>query len=143
MRSILRNYYKTVAMPSCLALMFGMPLGAVAADPGMDPEHQQHGETYQDLGAEPQAQTLDPQTKEQFVAAYVEIQDIQNVYSEKLQTAADEDQAREIQQQAQDEMIQAVENNGMSINEYNEVVGIISADPELRMEIEELAQAHR
>lgn len=139
MRSILKNYYKAVAMPSCLALMFGMPLVAVAADPGMDPQ----AETYQDLGGDAPGQTLDPQTKEQFVAAYVEIQDIQNVYSEKLQAAADEDQAREIQQQAQDEMIQAVENNGMSINEYNEVVGIISADPELRMEIEELAQAHR
>jgi hypothetical protein len=147
MRSILTNYYKTIAMPSCLALIFGMPLAAIAADPGMDrsyhEEQHQGGDAYQDLGGDAPAQTLDPQTKEQFVAAYVEIQEIQNEYSEKLQGAADEDQARDIQQQAQDEMIQAVENNGMSINEYNEVVGIISADPELRMEIEELAQAQR
>jgi hypothetical protein len=128
-------------------LMFGMPLSVGAADPGMDrsyhEEQHQQGEAYQDMGGDMPAQSLDPQTKEQFVAAYVEIQDIQNQYSEQLQGAADEDQARNIQQQAQDEMIQAVENNGMSIDEYNEVVGIISADPELRMEIEELAQAHR
>src|SRR5690554_2809276 len=50
----------------------------------------------------------DDATVSKFVAAYTEIQDIQQSYSEKLQSVSDTDKAMELQQEAQQKMHNAV-----------------------------------
>lgn len=144
MKDIMLNYYKHVALPACLALLFGMPLavsaqdadkGAAPTEQGAPPERGAGGETGSDSAQ------VDDQTKEKFVEAYVEIKGIQKKYTEKLENVEDKDKARELQKQAQAEMVEVVESNDLSVHEYNKVVGAISSDPELRMEIEKMAQA--
>jgi hypothetical protein len=137
MQMRLTQYPKAIALSSSLALMLATPLSATAMEGDHPPaaEDQALGE-----GAA-LAHELDDQTKHQFAAAYADVLKVQNKYSRKLQGAADETEAREIQQRAQEEMVEAVRKANMSIDRYNEVVELISESPALLQEIEELAQA--
>lgn len=153
MKNIMLNYYKHIAMPACLALVFGMPLAVSAqgaTPPAEDPAAQENqpprgnADAPSEQMGDPAGQTeVDDATKEKFVGAYIEIKDIQQEYTQKLEQVDDENQARDLQKQAQAEMVEVVESNGMTVHEYNQVVGAISSDPELRMEIEEMAQAQQ
>ncbi|MEX2517174.1 MAG: DUF4168 domain-containing protein [Gammaproteobacteria bacterium] len=129
---------KAFALPAGLIILLGAPLTIVAQ------QQQEEGHPTGKQGMPSEAPTaaaeLDAETKEKFVTAYVDIQQIQVKYTEQLQQADDEAKAREIQEKAQNEMVQAVEGSGMSVTEYNEVVAVISSDPDLRMEIEEKAK---
>lgn len=145
MKDIMLNYYKHIALPACLALVFGMPLSATAqgADTGAAPPERgappEQGAG--DMGKQKQSANLDEATKKKFVDAYVEIKDIQKKYTKKLENVEDKAKAQSLQKKAQEEMVKVVESNDMSVKEYNKVVGAISSDPELRMEIEKMAQA--
>ncbi len=151
MKDTMLNYYKHIALPACLAIVFGMPFAVQAAGNAADPAADPQGNApptegnapppSDDMGTAGGDVNLDDATKQKFVGAYVEIKDIQQKYTEKLENVNDEGEARELQQQAQAEMVEIVENNDMSVHEYNEVVGAISSDPDLRMEIEQMAKA--
>lgn len=137
MQMRLTHYPKAIALSSSLALMLAMPLSATA----MEGEHPPAAED-QELGeGAALAQELDDQTKHQFAEAYADILKVQAKYSEKMQTAADEAEAREIQQRAQEDMVAAVKEANMTVDRYNEVVELISQSPALLEEIEELAQS--
>ncbi|MDZ7735098.1 MAG: DUF4168 domain-containing protein [Gammaproteobacteria bacterium] len=139
MKDIIYNYSKQIVVPASLALVFAMPLSVQAQGAGEQPPTEGGGQPPAAEGAG--GANIDGQTKEKFVAAYVEIRDVQQEYTEKLQNVDDEGKARELQQQAQAEMVEIVEDNGMSVEEYNQLVGAISNDPELRKEIEQKARA--
>lgn len=140
MKDTMLNYYKHIALPACLAIIFGMPLATHAADNAADPQGNAPPPS-EDMGNTGGNVELDDATKEKFVGAYIEIKDVQQKYTQKLENVNDESKARELQKQAQAEMVEIVESNDMSVHEYNEVVGAISSDPELRMEIEKMAKA--
>ena len=141
MRDIMLNYYKHIALPACLALLFGMPLSASAADENANMDKEQQEQANSPGNKKAGGASIDQGTKEKFVGAYVEIKDIQNKYSKKLESVSDKNKAQKLQKQAQAEMVSVVKDNDMTVNEYNEVVSAISNNPELRMEIEKMAQA--
>lgn len=146
MKDIMLNYYKHIALPACLAIVFGMPLAAQAADPAAGDNttsEQKQGAAPGKNAGKPGSSQVDQKTKEKFVGAYIEIKDVQQKYTKKLEKVNDEEKARELQKQAQAEMVEIVKSNDMSVNEYNQVVGAISSDPELRMEIEKMAKAEK
>jgi hypothetical protein len=45
-----------------------------------------------------------------------------------------------MQQEAQEEMLRAVEQTGMSIQEYNEVATALQRDPELLQQVRQMAE---
>lgn len=139
MKHILLNHYKHIALQACLVFLFGIPVAATAqgAEQGAAPSKD---------GASPAGDSgrgsgqVDDKTKEKFVDAYIKVKGIQKKYTQKLHNMEDIDQARRLQKQVQAEMVKVVEDSDMSVQEYNEVVDAISSDPELRMEIEKMAQ---
>jgi hypothetical protein len=84
-------------------------------------------------------QQLDADTKDKFISAYSEVREIQMEYTDKLQEVQDQSSAQVLQMEAQEEMIAAVEANGLSVAEYNTVTQIVANDPELLREIQEEA----
>ncbi|MBS3800053.1 MAG: DUF4168 domain-containing protein [Thioalkalivibrio sp.] len=76
-----------------------------------------------------------------FVSAFVAVQEVRNDFSERLQEAEGESEAQSMQQEAQDEMVQAVEDSGMTVEEYNEVAMALQNDPELMQEVQERAES--
>ncbi|WP_019625665.1 DUF4168 domain-containing protein [Thioalkalivibrio sp. ALJT] len=84
---------------------------------------------------------LSEQDIDTFVSAFVAVQEVREDFANRLQSAEDETEAQSMQQEAQDEMVSAVEDAGMSVEEYNEVAMALQNDPELMQEVQERAEA--
>jgi len=84
---------------------------------------------------------IDATLKSNFVAAYVDILEIQMRYAEQLQSVTDEAEANGLQQAAQGEMQEAVESNDLTVQEYNLVIQTASSDPDLMAELEAAIEA--
>ena len=82
------------------------------------------------------AAEIDSAMKDKFVSAYGDIMSIQMDYAERLQTVTDQDQASVLQPEAQREMQAAVESNDITIQQYNQIIQLASADEELMAELE-------
>ena len=134
MQQIMQKICKQVALPASLALVFGMPLTTQAE------QAQSQGEQ-KAMTDESGSTDLDQQTKKKFVDAYVQIKDVQQKYTNQLENVKDKQKARKLQEQAQSEMVQIVEQSEMTVKNYNKVVNAISKDAELRMEIEKMAKS--
>jgi Domain of unknown function (DUF4168) len=53
-------------------------------------------------------------------------------FSDELQQTEDADKARELQQQANEQMLGVIEENDISVDEYNAINQAVQTDPELR-----------
>src|SRR3546814_12643842 len=81
----------------------------------------------------PQAQTSNPQTQERvkpqgqvsdselqsFAVAALKVQDISNQWRPKIAGAQDAQQATDLRKQATDEMIDAIQKEGLTVESYN------------------------
>ncbi|WP_417657444.1 DUF4168 domain-containing protein [Pseudidiomarina aestuarii] len=89
-----------------------------------------------------QAPEIDVSDKqlEQFVDAMTSVQEISGKYTEQFQSAETAEDAQAIQQKAQEEMIEAVNDSGLSADEYNTIVQAVQTDEELRARMQELTE---
>ncbi|WP_088331438.1 DUF4168 domain-containing protein [Lacimicrobium sp. SS2-24] len=76
---------------------------------------------------------------QQVVGAMNEVRAISNKYAEAFQNAQDKTQAQQIQQKAQQEMIEAVSQSGLSAQEYNTIVKRLQTDEQLRERLNTMA----
>ena len=85
----------------------------------------------------PATAALTEQTVDTFVDAFVSAQEIREEFTERLHSASDEAEAQAMQQEAQEKIRQAVEQSGMSVQEYNDVAMALQNDPELMQQVQE------
>lgn len=85
-------------------------------------------------GANAAAQ-IDQRKVEQFADAYVEVQTIQQKANEQLEGTTDPAQADQVKSTAQSDMIAAVERSGLKVEEFNQIVASMAADPDLRTRV--------
>lgn len=67
----------------------------------------------------------------QFVTAMASVQNVQEEYMGQIQSTSDGEKAQELRQEAQDKMISAVEDSGLSVSQYNMIAERMRTDPEL------------
>lgn len=91
----------------------------------------------------PSIPPMTEQTIDTFVDAFVTVQEIRDEFAERLHSASDEAEARAMQQDAQQQMIRAVERLGISVQEYNDVAMALQDDPELMRKVQEKAAERR
>lgn len=77
---------------------------------------------------------------ESFVKAYIDAAAVEQEYASKLQTAQNQDEAAQLQQSAQAQVEQAVEQRGMTLEEFQAIGNSINADAELRARVEQKLQ---
>lgn len=82
------------------------------------------------------AGTYDDATLSQFVDAYVQIAQISESLGSELSSVQDQAQAQAMQEEAQVEMVQAVEDAGLTVAEYNAIAYEVETDPELKQRID-------
>lgn len=75
---------------------------------------------------------------ENYVAAQQEVRDINRQYSERLQNIQDREKAVNLQNQARQEMIEAIESAGLSVGEYNDITQAMRTDPEFNERVQKL-----
>ncbi len=69
---------------------------------------------------------------DKFVVAFSEVQQLQNSFSQQLEGVSSQEEAQALQQQTQQQMIEAVEDVGLSVADYNMVVAAMEQDEALR-----------
>lgn len=77
---------------------------------------------------------------DQFAAAFVEVQKIQAAANQELGTATDDTQATAVKAKAEKKMIEAVEREGMQVEEFNRIADLITTDMALRARVAEKVQ---
>jgi hypothetical protein len=75
-----------------------------------------------------------------FADAAIEVQRVQQDFDAQVQAAENAEEVAQLQQQAQQEARQAVENHGLSVDEYTAIVQAANQDPQLYAMIVETMQ---
>ncbi len=101
---------------------------------GQQQQQQQQGQPPQPQGQRPAAPQVELSEKKisKFSDAYAKISTIRQDYTDRMRNAEDQSKARELQQQAQSEMMAAVKETGLSVQDYNRIAQAIQRNPELR-----------
>lgn len=74
----------------------------------------------------------------QFANAMQAVNDIRDQYSQRIETAGDQNEAQQLQQEAGQRMTMAVQDAGMTVDDYNEIAVALQSDPELMQRLEQL-----
>ncbi|MCW4149401.1 DUF4168 domain-containing protein [Halomonas sp. 18H] len=86
--------------------------------------------------AQTQAQDFSEQQLQKFADASQEIAVISQEYTKQLQGAEGEDAQKSIRQEANDEMIQAVEESGLEVDTFNTIGQAVQQNPELMKKVQ-------
>jgi hypothetical protein len=81
------------------------------------------------------APPLDDKKIEQFADAYLAVQTIQQKAAGDLQTAKDPAEADKVKASAESAMISAVEQSGLQVDEFNQIVETMTADANVRSRV--------
>ncbi|MFB9146737.1 DUF4168 domain-containing protein [Halomonas alkalicola] len=101
-------------------------------DPAAAPEQPQ--------AAAPATDFTDEQL-EQFAEVSQEIVVISQEYTERLQAAEDEAAQQEVQMEANDKMVEAVEKGGLDVDTFNAIGMAVQQDPELMQRVQEKVES--
>lgn len=84
------------------------------------------------------AASIDDAQLEQFASALNHISEIQEQAMAELSQVEDQQQAQVIQQEANEKMVDAVNESGLSVEDYNLIANQLQTDPELQQRLEAL-----
>lgn len=71
-----------------------------------------------------------------FAVAFAEVDKVKQEYTPRMEQAGSEEEQQEVQSEAGQQMMQAVEDSeGISVDEYNEIIQSAQADPEFAQEL--------
>lgn len=101
-----------------------------AQDPAQDPVAAQQAAPAQDFSDE---------QLQQFADASQEIAVISQEFTQRLQGAEDEAAQQEVREEANDRMIQVVEDSGLDVDTFNAIGQSIQQDPEMMQRVQEMA----
>jgi transcription initiation factor IIF auxiliary subunit len=68
----------------------------------------------------------------QFADAYVAVQKVQKEASTQLSAESDASKTQQVQTEAQARIVDAIQKNGLQLDEYNQIAQLINADDDLR-----------
>ena len=77
---------------------------------------------------------------ETFADAALDVRQVQQDFNAEMQDAQDAEEMERLQQQAQEQAQQAIEDNGLSVDEYNAIVQAANQDPQLYAMIVEVME---
>jgi hypothetical protein len=101
-------------------------------DPAQDPAGQPQ--------AQAPAQDFSDDQLQQFADASQEIAVISQEYTERLHAAEDEQTQQEVRMEANDKMVEVVEDNGLDVDTFNAIGHAIQQDPELMQRVQQMAE---
>ncbi len=101
-------------------------------DPAAAPEQPQ---------AAAPAMDFSDQQLQQFAEASEEIVVISEEYTERLQGADDEASQQEVRMEANEKMVDAVEESGLDVDTFNAIGQAVQQDPELMQRVQEKVQS--
>ena len=110
----------------CLLALALMPAAAAAQGYGFEEQPAQTEVTDQEVGA--------------FAEAQNEVGQIQQDYQGRIADTADPEAQQAIVEEANEKMVDAVQESGLSVERYNTILNSAHADPELQARISRAAR---
>ena len=123
---------KLIAAVSFVTL--GLSASAVMAQSGAPTSSGDLARQQQQQG---QDMTSDAELKK-FIHASEEVSKIREEYTERFNNAKDQPIAQQLQKEAQDKMLNAVENAGLDTESYNQLAQRVQTSPELQQRLQQL-----
>ncbi|RUR26778.1 DUF4168 domain-containing protein [Vreelandella andesensis] len=124
---------RITALFSAALLATGLLAGTAHAqqtqDPAQDPMATQQAP----------AQDFSDQQLQQFADAAQEIAVLSQEYTQRLQETEDETAQQEVRAEANDRMIEVVEDSGLDVDTFNAIGQSIQQDPEMMQRVQEMA----
>lgn len=119
----MRNHW----IPLIAAMLALGTTAPVMAQEGQDPAQQGQppGMNVEDID-------VSDEELENVANAYVRILEVREEYQPSLANAEDQESAQEIQREVNEEMVRIVEDEGLDVETYNQIVMAAEADEELR-----------
>lgn len=103
-------------------------------------ESANDGEDLDGTSAEPTARGPDGDVSEQevesFARAYLAIATLERAYAAKLESAANQQESASLQIEAREQMERVIEDEGMTIDEFQAIGQAVDSDEELRNRVE-------
>ncbi|EWG99312.1 DUF4168 domain-containing protein [Halomonas sp. BC04] len=109
-----------------------MAVQAHAQDTAGDPQQQPQ--------AAAPAQDFSDDQLQQFADASQDIAVISQEYTERLHAAEDEQTQQEVRMEANDKMVEVVEDSGLDVDTFNAIGHAIQQDPELMQRVQQMAE---
>ncbi|SCZ56230.1 DUF4168 domain-containing protein [Thiohalomonas denitrificans] len=81
------------------------------------------------------AEMPDDATLDTFADAFGKVMNLQQDFASQLEGVESDEEARAMQQQVQEQMVEAVQQSGMSVEEYNNVATQLDQNPKLREKV--------
>ncbi|MFO7727185.1 MAG: DUF4168 domain-containing protein [Desulfonatronovibrio sp.] len=114
----------------CLFLMATASTLSAQDQEGQSQQQQQNMMQQPDQSAEP-IEVSDAEL-DKVAKAYVQITEIRGEFQETLSEVSDPEEAQVLQEEAGEKMVEAVQDNGLDVQKYNEVMEAAQVDEELR-----------
>ncbi len=127
----MRAYKASIYM---VPLLSGLLFSSIALGQATQDQGAQQGEQPGAM-TEEQAANFDQQELEQFADAYVKVGEIHTEYSQRLQEVDSTDEAQSLQQEANDEMVEAIRDTGLEVQDYSAIAAALERDPEMRQDV--------
>lgn len=117
----------SIAFGMSAPVAFGQDYGGAEdqQEPGMEQPQQQADFSDEEL--------------QQFVDLQDEIGAVREEYVSRIEAADSEDEARQLQQEAQSEMVDTIEAAGMSVQEYNAIAVAYNSNPEIQDRVDAMS----
>ena len=82
------------------------------------------------------APNMDEEKLQSFAVAFLEVTKVTQAYQPQIESAASDEDRQQLQQQASEEMVNAVNGaDGITVDEYNMIIQAAQTDPELAQKI--------
>lgn len=125
------NVSKTKLFLPWLALAMG--LGPMAASAAPD----DRGSTNREAQHVAQSTQFSSEQVEAFAEARQSVMEISSEWQERLNNAESQDELNSLQAAVQEEMVQAVRAEGLSVDDYNMMVDAVQSNPDLQSRVRE------
>ena len=90
------------------------------------------------MAAVAQEADFSDQELDQFVSAQDDVMDIRDEYVQRIEATDDRDEAMALEQEANQMMVEAVEDTGLTVETYSEIAQAASQDMELAERIQDM-----
>ena len=87
------------------------------------------------------AAAISDQELKSFAVAALEVKKINDTYRPRYQSADTPAAKQQVQKEATDKMSAAVEQKGLSVDKYNQIVRVAQADPDVAKQIDDYARS--
>jgi hypothetical protein len=134
MITLYQNPMRIVALLAALAVAVVLAPAAARADEAAAPAQGEHAVPEQQV----EVLEVSDEKLEQFLAAAINVQDVQREYVAEIQATEDPAEAETLREAAQEEMVTAVEDSGLSVLEFNLIAQRLQTDASLVQRLDDL-----